>query len=125
MTNSNNIYDLWKFTKEEQRELVGSDIGHEYTTIVVELDEWSARHFYNEEFAPLTIRQYENHFEILLHSIDDASVHMIWEIKKMCVRPDQAVAILNAWLERSTYFINLSGLQSFCNIFGTYHSNNN
>jgi hypothetical protein len=122
--------NIWEFTEDEQKELLGTDIGEKYPEIVVELDEWSKRMFYNRRFAPMTIYQYkcqmrqEDVFQIVLDSIDDTSVNMTWEVKKMDMRPDEARVMLDEWLKRTNYFINLRGLEAFCNIFGKYHLNN-
>mgnify|MGYP000125937704 CR=1 FL=1 len=124
------IYDLWQFTEAEQQALLGTDIGTKEPSIVVELDLWSTRVFYNERFAPLIIRQYECRsrqtevFQVILHSIDDVSINMIWTVKRMDIKPDEARQLLDEWLKRSNYFVNLRGLESFCNVFGNYESNN-
>lgn len=118
-----NFYDLWKFTEDEQRQLLGEDIGVETPTIVVELDEWSLRRFYNNRFAPITIREYQLHdktpvFQVIVHSIDDASLNMFWRREKMQVLPYQARQMIDEWLKRTNYFINLKGFEAFCQLFG-------
>lgn len=124
-----NIYDLWKFTEQEQVELLGMDIGTSFPMIVVELDEWSKWNFYNRTYAPLTMKQYkcpmsgQEIFQIILHSVDDASVNMVWEVKKMKLYPYEAQEKLKNWLKRSNHFVNLWGLKAFCNIFGKYEDN--
>jgi hypothetical protein len=125
------VYDLWQFTESEQQALLGTDIGTKEPSIVVELDLWSTRMFYNERFAPLIIRQCECRdrrtevFQVILHSIDDASVNMTWTVKSMNIKPYEARQLLDEWLKRSNYFVNLRGLEAFCNVFGKYESNNN
>jgi len=112
------FYDLWEFSEAEQAEFLGTDIGLAIPTIVVELDERSLRRFYNRRFAPLSIDQTEQQFTIAVRSIDDSSLRMIWEIKKMAVPPHEARKQLAAWLKRTNYFINLRGIEDFCKIFG-------
>jgi hypothetical protein len=121
------FYDLWKFSEEEQRQLLGCDIGVEIETIVVELDEVSKRHFYNETFAPITINEYDSPyptktrvFQVIVHSIDDASVNMVWRVDKMQVEPYEARDMIKSWLNRTYYFVNLKGLESFCTLFGEF-----
>lgn len=120
------IYQLWDLTEQEQSELLGSDIGERYPIIVVELDEMTQRWFYNERFAPLTIRQYmlsstrEDAFQIILNSIDDSSLNMLWHSKEMAMRPDEARVKIDEWLKRTNYFVNAKGFENFCNLFGKF-----
>jgi hypothetical protein len=121
------FYDLWKFPEEEQRQLLGCDIGAERETIVVELDEVSKRMFYNETFAPISMHEYDcpyptkkRVFQVIVHSIDDASVNMVWQVDKMQVKPYEARGMIKNWLSRSHYFVNLRGFESFCSLFGTF-----
>ena len=118
-----NIYELWKFSQEEQRDLLGSDIGDEYPAIVVELDKQSQSCFYNERYAPMTIRQYESFgpvelFQVIVHSIDDSSLNMTWEVSKMKIPPHQVRLLITEWLERTGFFMNLKGFETFCTMFG-------
>lgn len=120
-----NFYDLWQFTEDEQRELLGEDIGTKDPTIVVELDEYSMRHFYNNRFAPIVIRQYPTVgnvelFQVIVYSIDDCSLNMTWEVKKMSMRPDEARLKIDEFLKRTNYFIVLKGFESFCKLFGEF-----
>jgi len=108
-------YQLFTFTEEEQRELLGTDIGGEYPVLVVELDKQSQRCFYNRRYAPMSIRQYESHgslpptevFQVIVHSIDDSSLNMTWEVSKMDVSTHVARSLITEWLERTGYFLNL------------------
>lgn len=128
---SKDFDDLWKFSIDEQKELVGTDIGQGYPIIVVELDEWSTRMMYNERYAPITIRQYECRtrlaevFQIVINSIDDAAYNILWEVKKMDYRPDEVREQIDNWLKRTNYFVNIIGFLTFCNIFGKYEENHN
>lgn len=124
-----NVYDLWKFTEKEQAELLGADIGTSFPMIIVELDEWSKGWFYNRTYAPLTMKQYKcpmsgrEIYQIILHSVDDASVNMVWEVSKMRLYPYEVKDKLIEWLKRSNYFVNLNGLKAFCTLFGKYEDN--
>lgn len=113
-------FDLWKFSIEEQAELLGTDIGDECTIIVIELDERSQYCFYNQRFAPLVIQEIGLNFQIQALSIDDRSLRMTWEVKKMSMHTFEARQKLDDWLKRTNYFVNLKGLEDFCNLFGGF-----
>lgn len=120
----NSIHQLWQFPLKDQRELLGHDIGDQHETIVIELDEQSKRCFYNQPYAPLTIRQYFLQrpsievFQVIIHSIDDASLNMTWETNKMEIPPHEARQMILAWLQRTNYFLNLKGFEAYCTLFG-------
>jgi len=119
-------YDqLWKLTHDEQRELLGADIGASQPTFVIELDEFSTRKWYNEPFAPLCIIETDRFFRVVVYSLDDASLGMIWEIAKMEMPPHVARQKILEWLERSNFFVNLAGLYNFCKLFGKYQDDSN
>lgn len=117
---TDNFYDLWKLPQDEQEILLGEDIGLSTPTIIVELDVASQQHFYNERFAPLCIKQYEvpslkaEVFQVILHSIDDHSLNMTWEVKKMRVPSYEARQWIENWLKRTNYFVNFKGFEHFC-----------
>lgn len=125
MNSRKGIYQLWDLTEQEQLELLGSDIGERYPVIVVELDEMTQRWFYGKRFAPLSIRQYPLHtteevFQIILNSIDDSSLNMLWHVKEMTMRPDEARVKIDEWLKRTNYFVNVKGVEHFCYLFGKF-----
>ena len=119
------FYDLWEFAEDEQRELLGTDIGSDVPTIVIELDERSMRRFYNRRFAPLQIFESDAEFKVAVHSIDDSSLRMIWDKSKMEVPPHEAREQIDTWLKRTGYFVNLKGFESFCEIFGKFTADYN
>lgn len=108
-------YEFWKMTDAAQQEWLGKDVGQEYPTIVVELDEASTRFFYNRRFAILRITQDEE-FQVYLESVDDACLNMRWEVKNMQMPPQEARDNIHQWLKRSNYFLNLKGFENFCEI---------
>lgn len=114
----NTFYDLWEFTKDEQKQLVGTDVGKNNPVIIVQLDEATQRRFYNEPFAPLSMREYKmagnRVFRIILHSIDDTHLNMAWHYQDMDCFPYQAIEEVQNWLKRSNYFVNAKGLEDFC-----------
>lgn len=113
-------YDLWTFAEEEQESFLGTDIGTDTPIIVIELDEWSKRLFYNKRFAPLCIKESDLHFQIIIHSIDDSILDMTWEKKSMDIPSYEARTMLEGWLKRTNYFVNLAGIETYCKIFGKF-----
>lgn len=117
---------FWQLTEDEQKEFLGQDIGTAHCVYVVELDEMSQRMFYHKPYALLHIRfTIDGEFQVVVESIDDSSVNLWWEPKKMEMEPYCAGLKIKAWLERSGYFMNLAGFRNFCAIFGKFRDNSN
>lgn len=123
-------FDIWrdKYSVEELEACLGTNIANppeEY--ILIELCEASQRYFYNQRFTTVKI-QYpfkdaeNNYFRIFVPSLDDSSLNMWWNYKRMNVKPYEAREIVLTYLKRTNYFVTLKGFEFFCStIIGKPH----
>ncbi len=116
--------DFWALSEQEQKVLLGEDVGISQPCFVVELDPHSQRRFYNKPYVPLGFWIEPNpnggqEFHVCVESVDDSVLHMIWQTGEMEATPATAMAQIENWLARTNYFINLKGFEDVCLIFGS------